>query len=381
MASSMDRPITVLHVDDDPLVCDLVSDVLGREDAQLVVETETGAAEALDRFADDRIDCIVSDYDMPEMTGLDLLREVRTDHPEVPFILFTGKGSEEIASDAISAGVTDYLQKGGGLEQYSVLANRITNAVEQRRATRLVESAFQAIDHSREGIAFLDEHDEFIYLNDAFASLLGFDRDTLLGEAWETVYPQDQVDRLEEELLPAVTDGGNWSGETVYRRQDDDRLLVNQSISYTDEGMKICVVRTVTDAGVQERTLKEERRQFELFIQSVEDYAIFMLDTDGTVVTWNAGAERIKGYTEEEIVGEHVSIFYTPEQRAAGYPETLLQRARDEGRVEHRGPRVRKDGSTFDASVTITAVYDTDDNLRGYGKVTRDLNTAYHDPE
>jgi PAS domain S-box-containing protein len=89
----------------------------------------------------------------------------------------------------------------------------------------------------------------------------------------------------------------------------------------------------------------------------------------------NEGAERIKGYTDEEILGNHFSTFYTRAQREAGLPEQLLEQAQEAGSVKRQGPRVRKDGSTFDAGVTITAVYDEDDTLRGYGKVTRDLTT------
>jgi DNA-binding NarL/FixJ family response regulator len=128
--------IAVLHVDDDQSVLDLTATFLEREDDRLDVVTANSVADALDALAEQSIDCVVSDYDMPDRNGLAFLDAVREDHPDLPFILFTGKGSEEIASEAISRGVTDYLQKETGTDQYTVLANRIRTAVSERRATR-----------------------------------------------------------------------------------------------------------------------------------------------------------------------------------------------------------------------------------------------------
>jgi signal transduction histidine kinase/CheY-like chemotaxis protein len=133
-------PIRVLHVDDDPAFLEVAAAFLEREDDRLEVVTATNADEGLDRLDDADVDCVVSDYDMPGPNGLDFLERVRASGDDRPFVLFTGKGSEEVASEAISAGVTDYLQKAPGSEQYEILANRIVNAVEaartRERATR-----------------------------------------------------------------------------------------------------------------------------------------------------------------------------------------------------------------------------------------------------
>ncbi|PSP89924.1 HTR-like protein, partial [Halobacteriales archaeon QS_4_66_20] len=111
----MSNSIQILHVDDDPDFGDLVATFLERENEEFEVIQKTSAGDALDRLDRDAgVDCIISDYDMPGKNGIDFLEAVRDEFPELPFILFTGKGSEEVASDAISAGATDYLQKGGG---------------------------------------------------------------------------------------------------------------------------------------------------------------------------------------------------------------------------------------------------------------------------
>jgi DNA-binding NtrC family response regulator len=196
--------ISVLHVDDEPDFCDLVAFYLEREGDSIEVLTEHSADAGLARLETERVDCVVSDYDMPETDGLEFLDAVRAEHPDLPFILFTGKGSEEIASEAISAGVTDYIQKRGGAEQYSVLANRIENTVRRRAVEREIRRGFRAIETAREGISFLDEHGRFIYVNRAYADIYGYDREELIGEYWAVLYPEEDVDRVSEEILPAV---------------------------------------------------------------------------------------------------------------------------------------------------------------------------------
>ena len=120
---------------------------------------------------------------------------------------------------------------------------------------------------------------------------------------------------------------------------------------------------------------------FRLFVESVQDYAIFMLDPDGYVVSWNPGVQRINGYEADEILGQHFSIFYTAEDRQRGHPEEELEIARQEGRYAEEGLRRRKDGSTFHSHVVITAVRDEDGELLGFGKVTRDLTDRVRQEE
>ena len=129
-------PIRVLHVDDDPDLAEVAATFLERQDDRFAVEIAASAREGRDRLDAGEFDCVISDYDMPGRNGIEFLEAVREEYPDLPFVLYTGKGSEEVASDAISAGVTDYLQKERGTSQYEVLANRVRNAVEQYRATQ-----------------------------------------------------------------------------------------------------------------------------------------------------------------------------------------------------------------------------------------------------
>ncbi|WP_066411873.1 GAF domain-containing protein [Halorubrum aethiopicum] len=135
MSASSDA-IRVLHVDDEPELAEMAATFLEREDDRIDVETASNASEGLERLAAGDVDCVVSDYDMPGRNGIEFLEAVREEHPDLPFLLYTGKGSEEVASEAIAAGVTDYLQKERGTSQYAVLANRVANAVEQYRTRR-----------------------------------------------------------------------------------------------------------------------------------------------------------------------------------------------------------------------------------------------------
>ncbi|MFC7078495.1 hybrid sensor histidine kinase/response regulator [Haloarcula halophila] len=166
--------IQVLHVDDEPDFADMTATFLEREDERFVIETATSASAGAAQLEQNRFDCVISDYDMPSQNGIEFLKSVREQYPELPFILFTGKGSEEVASDAISAGVTDYLQKEGGTDQYTVLANRITNAVEHQRTREHVERSEQRlreiVDSLPHLLYVLDENGNYLLVNEALAA-------------------------------------------------------------------------------------------------------------------------------------------------------------------------------------------------------------------
>jgi PAS domain S-box-containing protein len=213
------------------------------------------------------VDCVVCEYEIPQLNGLELLAAVRERWPDMPFVLFAGEGDEDVALRAISAGVTDYFERSPDASQLPHLIDRVEDVVAHHRA--------------------------------------------------------------EVELQRAG-------------RQTDV--------------------------------------QFRLLVDTVEDYAIFLLDEDGDVQTWNRGAERIKGYTSDEIVGEHFSVFYRDEDVAAGVPDRNLREAATEGRVRKEGWRVRKDRTEFWADVTITSLRGEDTDV-GYAKITHDSTSRKREQE
>ncbi|WP_161945964.1 hybrid sensor histidine kinase/response regulator [Halalkaliarchaeum desulfuricum] len=236
----------ILHVDDDVNFAELTATFLEREDDRFAVETATSASEGLEVIADTEVDCVVSDYDMPGRNGIEFLESIRERSSELPFILFTGKGSEEVASDAISAGVTDYLQKERGTDQYAILANRIKNAVEGRRARIQRERQLDAIETAQEGISILDANGVFIFVNEAYADLYGYEREEMIGEHWELIYRDDDVEAIREQVLPEVERTGHWNGITTGLRADGTTFVEDHALARTEQGELVCTVRDVS---------------------------------------------------------------------------------------------------------------------------------------
>jgi PAS domain S-box-containing protein len=151
------------------------------------------------------------------------------------------------------------------------------------------------------------------------------------------------------------------------------RLRRQDAIRRFNETLERKVSERTMALNAKNQALQQSEGRLRLLVDSVNDYAIFMLDTEGRVISWNRGAERIKGYRAEEILGRHFSIFYRPEDIAAGKTEEELRIAAERGRYEDEGWRVRKDGTVFWASVVVSAVRDEDGRLRGFAKVTQDM--------
>lgn len=190
----------VLHVDDEPDFADMTATFLERENRGLSVKTATSAAKGVDKIESGKFDCVVSDYQMPEQNGIEFLRTVRQSHPDLPFILFTGKGSEEVAGDAISAGASDYLQKQPGSEQFKLLANRIQNLAAKYTAE---EQATQAKNRLRELSEvttdilwmFTADWETLLYINSAYEDIWGRSIEALeadAGDFLDGIHPDDR---------------------------------------------------------------------------------------------------------------------------------------------------------------------------------------------
>jgi PAS domain S-box-containing protein len=361
----------VLHVDDEPDFGELTAKFLEKEDERIEVLTATSGTDGLKTLQREDIDCIVSDYQMPAMDGLELLAAVREEYPDLPFILFTGKGSEEIASEAITAGVTEYIQKEHGTEQYAILANRITNLVERYRAVRTIDRSYRAMKTASEGISLIDPDGTFSYVNPAFADLFGYEQDELAGERWTILYHDDEADRLENDIIPAVKENEYWSGETVRLMKDGDRLVTNHRLAHADDGVIVCTARDITPERTQ---LMGQSTQFDVLIDAMDGHAFFTLDHEGYVTRWNDGARRFTGYDVDEILGAHVSTFFEESDLANGLPEQLLDTAKTDGTVSHKGWQVRRDGTRYWTDMTLSASFDESGALRGYGIILKEAD-------
>ncbi|MBX0321683.1 response regulator [Halomicroarcula sp. F13] len=243
------QQIRVLHVDDNPQIGDLIETFLERINDEFTVVSETSAVAALDHLREGTVDCIVSDYQMPNTDGLELLEIVREQYPDMPFILFTGRGSEEIASEAIQAGVTDYMQKGTGTDQYEVLANRIQNAVEKHRTEQQFWNALswyqRLVEQEIAGVCIV-QNCEFVYVNKKLAETFGYTQGDLVGAPPTRITATDDSSFFEEVQSEDHGDLESFDATFTGVRADGERVTVEVSggaIDYDDAPAWIGVLR------------------------------------------------------------------------------------------------------------------------------------------
>ena len=207
----------------------------------------------------------------------------------------------------------------------------------------------------------------------------GFQAGEIVGKRFSQFYTEeDKAAGLPEKVLEIARREGKFEGEGWRVRKDGSRFWASVVLDAikADNGKLVGfakITRDMTDKREAQQALLEAERGFRLLVQGVTDYAIYMLDPQGRVTNWNPGAQRIKGYTPQEIIGQHFSRFYTPEDLDADVPGTALRTARETGRYEAEGWRQRKDGSRFWASVVLDAIHDEQGELIGFAKVTRDM--------
>jgi PAS domain S-box-containing protein len=209
--------------------------------------------------------------------------------------------------------------------------------------------------------------------------LKGYTADEIIGQHFERFYTDaDRAAGRPARLLHIAETEGRIEDVGWRVRKDGTRFWADVVITSLRDNSGVLrgfakVTRDMTEQRAAEEQLRQSERRFSTLVDTIEDYAIFLLSPEGTVLTWNQGAQRLKGYAPSDIIGHSFERFYPDEQRRAGYPAELLAIARAEGRVEDEGWRVRKDGSLFWADVIITALRDDRGDLTGFAKVTRDL--------
>ena len=231
-----------------------------------------------------------------------------------------------------------------------------------------------------EGVVIIDNTGTILLVNNRADQMFGYSEKELVGRPHALLIPE-RFRKVHEEHMahffaePKIRPMGLLLDLTGLRR-DGSEFPLEISLSFIETINGILVMAFISDITLRkqhEAHLRETEELFRIQVEGVKDYAIFMIDTQGNVLNWNAGAERLKGYKGEEIIGKHFSCFYTDEDRNAGKPEKLLKKAGAEGRAMDEGWRIRKDGRRFWADVIITALYNERGYLRGFSKVTHDI--------
>jgi PAS domain S-box-containing protein len=244
--------------------------------------------------------------------------------------------------------------------------------LDQGAYERLIQSV---VDYA---IYMLDLDGRVSSWNPGAEQIKGYKAEEVLGEHFSIFYtPEDRETGLPQAVLRSAADEGRFAAEGWRVRKDGTRFWASVVVDPIRKAGKIVGFAKITRDLTQSRNASlaalESERRFRLLVQGVSDYAIYMLDQNGHVTNWNTGAQRIKGYTADEIVGDHFSRFYTPEDLEARVPWKALEHAKREGSFVAEGWRLRKDGSRFWASVVLDAIRDETGELIGFAKVTRDL--------
>ena len=397
--------LTVVVVDDATEVRSLVRMRLRLSGHFDVVADGGTGVEAVALAAQLLPDVVLLDVSMPRMDGLEALPRIKTVSPATKVVMYTGFDQRGLAERALELGACGFLEKSVPVDQ---LAARILELVTDAGMERPVaprddppqprqqaeldagDSAgrvlSQHLERFREvfedaaiGMATMTLAGHLVRANRALARLLGRDLDSLTGTAYVDIAPD-----LEPERFTATLDQLCSSPTSVVELEH--RLEVAGVVSVARatlapvvdaHGRALYVFLQMQDVTAQraaEEQLRQSEERFRLLVEAVQDYAIFMLDPDGHVASWNAGAERSKGYTAQEIIGRHFRTFYPPDKQEAKHPEWELGMAIRDGHYEEEGWRIRKDGSRFWANVVITAIRNERGDLVGFTKVTRDMS-------
>jgi PAS domain S-box-containing protein len=248
-----------------------------------------------------------------------------------------------------------------------------TNAIEEMRFRLLIDAV---VDYA---IYMIDPDGIITSWNAGAKRFKGYEEAEILGQHFSRFYTEeDRKAGLPQRALDTAIHEGRFEGEGWRVRKDGthfwSHVIIDPILDLSGKLLGFAkITRDLTDRKMAEETLKQSEQQFRLLVQSVTDYAIYMLAPDGRLTNWNLGAQRIKGYRPEEVIGQHFSMFYTPEDREAGEPQRALEIATREGRFENKAWRVRKDGTRYFAHVVVDPIRGETGTLLGFAKITRDI--------
>jgi PAS domain S-box-containing protein len=385
-------PLSIVLVDDAADVRLVVGTQLRTTSQFVVVGEGSTGREAIELAREHHPDLLLLDISMPDMDGMEALPVITAVSPNTRVIMFTGFGAPGLGAEAQELGATAFIEKSVPIEElpvrilraagYHDVADELDGGVEpvpleaRQILSQHIERFRDVFERATVGMATLSLTGSIARVNAALAAMLGDVETELVGRLYFTF-----VDETEQPELRAVLRGVTAStagvGSVEHGLTDGERRVRSTISPVRDStGNPLYLflqVEDITERARAQAELQAAEERFRLLIESVVDYAIFILDADGNVASWNPGAERINGYAAEEIIGRHFSVFYTDDARASGHPAHELDVARREGRYEEEGLRVRKDGSQFLANVVITALRDDQHNIVGFAKITRDI--------
>ena len=379
---STEGDIRVLHVDDEREFAEVAAMHLERADEGLDVVTERAAQDGLARLRTEPIDCVVSDHDMPEMDGLEFLKAVRDEFDELPFILFTGKGNEEIASDAISAGVTEYLQKDVGTDQYTVLANRIRRAVGESRAkSALAESERQlsTLISNLPGMVYRARNETgwpMSFVSDGVEALVGYDAETIeSGEVmWGSLIHDGDAGQINPQVQASIS--ADEPFEVSYRvttADGDQRWLWERGrVVGRDDGVELLegFITDITARKERERELEREREFTEALVDTLDD-VFYLISPDGEVLRWNDTATAVLGYGDETL-STMTAFDVIPESFHDEVREAIERTVRT-GQATFEAPLVTADGEHIRHEFRGALIEDGHGDLLGIAGIARDI--------
>ncbi|MEF8785316.1 MAG: PAS domain S-box protein [Haloarculaceae archaeon] len=298
--------ITVLLVDDDEEFASLVADYLDREYG-FEVTTETSPETALDRLMrDSAINCIVSDYAMPEMDGLEFLEAVADRFPDLPFVMFAGQGSERVASRAIQLGADDYLEKDTGETRYELLARRIDNCVTITRQQQKLQDIYAAIEHAGHAMLVTDADGTITYANPTMEDVSGYSLEELRGETPAILRSGEHDQEFYRDLWGTILSGEVWEGEVINEHKKGHQYVIDQTISpISNDGTITGFVAINRDITVRKR----RERNLTFFEQAIEQVGtgIAAYDAEGTIRYSNEAYADILGTTPEALTGQSIT--------------------------------------------------------------------------
>jgi PAS domain S-box-containing protein len=380
--TTADQKVNVLLVDDHPanlLSLRALLDDLG----QNLVEARSGE-EALQQVQIADFAVILLDVLMPDISGFETAKLIRANARSLrtPIIFVTVNDIDRSQlEEGYKLGAVDFLVKP---MVPVVLQAKVRGFVElfqeKQRARREAEQLRLLVNGTTDyAIFLLDPQGHVASWNPGAERIKGYRADEIIGQHFSRFYPEEVIDRgWPEHELEVARHEGRFEDEGWRLRKDGSRFWANVIITaLRDEQGNLRgfskITRDLSARMQAEEALRRSEERFRLLVEGARDYAIFLLDPQGHVASWNPGAERINGYRADEIIGQSFSRFYPQEAFDRGWPAHELEVAQAEGRFEDEGWRVRKDGSQFWANVIITALRDEAGNLRGFSKITRDI--------